>query len=443
MSSFVLNIFKKKGSRQMVDKNDSLHRSRQFFILEGVTGIGQFSLTSGAFLAGFIHMLKGSDQINGMIAVIPAMAGVFQIFSSLIFEKMTKRKHTMVKMAIGLRSILALVYFIPMLMMPLGLGLEAFVLCFIIAYTINALNTPALVNWLVELTPLSIRGQYLAYREKISLLVTAMLTIGLGKVLDYTRDAGNDMIGFGIVGLIVIVFSILNIYALIHIQEPSEHVPNHYKLKEVVTTPIKSPSFKRIILLFIIWNFALQIGGPFITVYMVTHLKLQYTYMMSLSVITTLVRVAISGYWGRMADKKSWFLSTKWSVGILAVVHFLWGFVTDGNYHVLVPILHVCSGIAWGGIGISLFNMQFLFAKKEGRTMYIGLNAAIGGIASGVAVWIGGQMIKLLENQSFMLFNIPIGNLQMTFFISGLLLFICPIFVKLFIEHQQVEQEDG
>ncbi len=48
--------------------------------------------------------------------------------------------------------------------------------------------------------------------------------------------------------------------------------------------------------------------------------------------------------------------------------------------------------------------------------MYIGLNAAIGGIASGIAVWIGGQIIKLLENSSFMLFNIPISNLQITFF---------------------------
>lgn len=427
----------------MADKNDSLHRSRQYFILEGVTGIGQFSLTSGAFLAGFIHMLKGSDQINGMIAVIPAMAGIFQIFSSLIFEKMARRKDTMVKMAIGLRSILALVYFIPMIMMPLGLGLEAFALCFIVAYTINALNTPALVNWLVELTPLPIRGQYLAYREKISLLVIAFLTIGLGKVLDYSRDAGNEMIGFGIVGVVIVMFSILNIYALVHIQEQGEHVTNHYKLKEVITTPIKSPSFKRIILLFIIWNFALQVGGPFITVYMVTHLQLKYTYMMSLSVLATLVRVAISGFWGRMADKKSWFLSTKYSVGILAVVHFSWGFVTSGNYQVLVPILHVCSGIAWGGIGISLFNIQFLFAKKEGRTMYIGLNAAIGGIASGIAVWIGGQIIKLLENSSFMLFNIPISNLQMTFFLSGILLLLCPIFVKLFIETQQVEQEDN
>ncbi len=65
----------------------------------------------------------------------------------------------------------------------------------------------------------------------------AFLTIGLGKVLDYSRDAGNEMIGFGIVGVVIVMFSILNIYALLHIQEQGEHVTNHYKLKEVITTP--------------------------------------------------------------------------------------------------------------------------------------------------------------------------------------------------------------
>lgn len=441
MSSHVLNMFKKKSYRHMANKNDSLHKSRQYFILEGVTGIGQFSLTSGAFLAGFIHMLKGSDQINGMIAVIPAMTGLFQIFSSLIYEKKTRRKDTMIRLAIALRTALALVYFVPMLLIPLGVGLEAFAVCFVIAYTINALNTPALVSWLVDLTPLPIRGQYLAYREKISLLVTALLTIGLGKVLDYTRDIGNEMVGFGIVGVVVVIFSLLNIYALLRIKEPAEHKTKHYKLREVITTPVKSPSFVKIIILFMIWNFALQVGGPFISVYMVTHLKLQYTYMMTLSVIATLVRVAISGFWGRMADKKSWFLSTECSIAILAITHFSWGFVTGSNYQILAPILHICSGIAWGGIGISLFNIQFLFAKKEGRTMYIGLNAAIGGIASGVAVWIGGQMIKLLEGQSLMLFGVPITNIQVTFFLSGILLSLCPLFVKCFIERQPVEED--
>lgn len=442
MGSFVLNALKNKGYKSNADKTDSMYRSRKYFILEGVTGIGQFSLTSGAFLAGFIHLLKGSDQINGMVAVIPAVVGILQIFSSLIYERLESRKRTIIRMAIVLRLLLALVYFVPMLLMPLGVGLEAFIICYILAYSINALNAPAIVNWIVDLTPLSIRGQYLAYRDKISLLVTAVLTIVLGKALDYFKSLGNQMIGFALVGVIILVFSILNIYSLMHIHELNgTYEKKEYKLKEVLTTPIKNTSFRKIIILFIIWNFALQIGGPYIAIYMVTKLNLQYTYMMTLSVIATVVRVAVANMWGRIADKKSWFLSTECSVAILAIVHFSWGFVNTSNYIILAPLLHILSGIGWGGAGISLFNIQFLFAKREGRTMYIGLNAAIGGIFSFIAVWIGGRLIRLLEGAELSIMNIQINSMQITFFISGLLLMLCPIFVKVFIENKKLEQE--
>lgn len=442
MGSLVLSVLKNKSYKNKTTEGSSKHRSRKYFIMEGVTGIGQNSLTAGAFLAGFINLLNGSEQVNGMVAVAPAIVGLLQIFSSLIFERLESRKKTIISMAIVLRSLLSLVYFIPMLLIPIGFGLEAFILCYILAYSMNALISPALFNWLVDVTPISIRGQYLAYRDKISLGTTAILTIFLGKVLDYSKDAGNQMIGFAVVGGIIAILGFLNIYALMHIDEFKEnYVIKKYNIKQVLTTPLKDTSFRKIILLFIIWNFSLQIGGPYIAIYMVTKLNLKYTYMMALSVVATVVRVVVANKWGRIADKKSWFLSTECSIGILAVVHFTWGFVNVSNYIVLAPILHILSGIAWGGIGISMFNIQFLYAKKEGRTMYIGLNAAIGGIVSGIAVWIGGRIIKLLENKELVVLGMHINNMQITFFISGLLLLLCPLFVKVFIENKKLEQE--
>jgi MFS family permease len=442
MGSFVLNMLKNKRYNIKKENKDSMYRSRKFFILEGVTGIGQNSLTAGAFLAGFIKLLEGSEQINGMVAVIPAIVGLLQIFSSLIFEKLESRKKTIISMAIVLRTLLSIVYFIPMFLIPYGLGLQSFVICYILAYSMQALVVPAIVNWIVELTPLSIRGQYLAYRDKISLGIIAIVTIVLGKVLDYSKDMGNQITGFAVVGVIITILGIINIYALFNIDEfNDDRIVKKVKLRDVLITPIKDTSFRKIIILFILWNFALQIGGPYIAVYMVTKLNLKYTYMMTLSVIATVVRVIVSNVWGRIADKKSWFLSTKCSIGLLAIVHFSWGFVNLSNYIVLAPLLHIIAGIAWGGIGISMFNIQFLFAKKEGRTMYIGLNAAIGGIFSGISVWIGGQLIKVLEDNQLTLFHMPINSIQITFFLSGILLMLCPLFVKIFIEKKDLKQE--
>ena len=66
--------------------------SRRYFIYEACTAIGITSLTSGAFLAGFASYMGAADNFNGIIGAIPAAAGVIQMFSSIIFEKLEKRK---------------------------------------------------------------------------------------------------------------------------------------------------------------------------------------------------------------------------------------------------------------------------------------------------------------------------------------------------------------
>lgn len=430
-------IFKKQPT------TDAIVRSRNYFILEGITGIGQFSLTTGAFLAGFIYLLGTSDQLNGMIAVVPAITGIFQVFSPLIFERIKKRKNTIFMIALFLRVFMSSVFFIPILLMHFGIALQAFIIMYTIAYTLNALLGPAIASWMVDLTPIEIRGKYLAKRERAALVITAFMTIILGKVLDISKLSGSPLIGFMIVGIVLALLGILNIYALKNICEVSEkNQVNNYRLKEVLTRPIKDIGFRKIIFLFIIWSFALQIGGPYVSVYLVTNLKLSYTYIMALSVISTLVRVIFSSHWGRIADQKSWFLSTKLSILLLAFVHILWGFVTKGNYVILVPLLHILGGFSWGGIGISLFNIQFLYAKREGRTMYLGLNAAIGGLFSFIAVWLGGRIIEHFEGMVFKFGIFEFGNIQLVFLISGLLLTLCPLIVNFYIEKGDVAVEE-
>ncbi len=421
---------------------DTILRSRNYFILEGITGIGHFSLTTGAFLAGFIYLLGISDQLNGMIAVIPAITGIFQIFSPMIFERIEKRKNTILYIALFLRIFLSSVFFVPIILMRFGIALQAFIIIYALAFSLNSLIGPAISSWMVDLTPIEIRGRYLAQREKISLFITALLTIILGKILDITKISGSPLIGFIVVGVVLVLLGILNIYALINIIEvPGKNHINQYKLKEVLTLPLKSIGFRKIILLFIVWSFALQVGGPYVAVYLVTNLKLSYTYIMTLSVLSTIVRVLFTSFWGRVADHKSWFLCTELSILLLAIVHFLWGFVTRGNYFILAPLLHIIGGFSWGGIGISMFNIQFLYAKREGRTMYLGLNAAIGGLFSFIAVWIGGRIIKHFEGTVFQIWIFKFSNVQLVFLLSGVLLVLCPILVKFYIEKGNVTVE--
>jgi len=74
----------------LTDKD--MEMSRNISIFEGCTARTIFTLTSGAFLVGFAKYIGASDQIAGIIAAIPVLAGIIMVFSPLVFERMENRK---------------------------------------------------------------------------------------------------------------------------------------------------------------------------------------------------------------------------------------------------------------------------------------------------------------------------------------------------------------
>ncbi len=410
----------------MKQKITSQQRSRRFFVLEGITGIGQFSLTTGNFLAGFVSFLGGSETLNGQLGVIHVAMGVFQVFSVLVLSYgQRSRKEKVIFIAFFLRLFMSSVYFVPYILMKLGASsqvmLAGFIVCFLLAYICNGILSPIISSWMIDLAPLQIRGQYLAFREKMSLGTVAICTLVLGKVLDYNKIRGQEFAGFLFLGGVLVVMGILNIYALLHIDDvPTEETKRERSFFKRLCAPVQDPVFNKVICLFILWNFGLFIGAPFMAVYMVDVLELSYTYMMFMTVVTMIIRVALTSWWGRIADKKSWFLAGSMSVILLGMTHFMWGLITPSNYPFMIPLVHVTIGMAWAGAGISIFNMQFLFAKQATRTMSVSVNSAIGGLTSIFAVFVGSRLVD----------KAGVQGMQWTFFLSGMLVLLCPLYIQ-------------
>jgi MFS family permease len=167
---------------------------------------------------------------------------------------------------------------------------------------------------------------------------------------------------------------------------------------------------------------------------MVTGLKLSYSYIMIMGVLSSIARIFMVPYWGKLADNKSWVTCTKYSIGLLAIIHTSWFFVNNTTASIMVPILHIFSGIAWGGINMALFNIQFIFSPKEGRTIYLGVNAAYGGVLGFLSTIIGSTILGMLQGNSLALSTFRIGNMQVLFAMSGILLAVCAFYVHVFLK---------
>ena len=409
--------------RSDIFAEDDNARSRAMSIFEGCTARTVFNLTSGAFLAGYANFLGANDAFNGIIGAIPVLAGVIQLFSPMYFERCEKRKPQAAILNFLHRFILGLMVFIPLVAVEKSLRLLLLSVVYFVAYLAVSFANPAASGILIDLTPEKIRGKYFGKRESYLIGFGMAVALILGRVMDAFKASGNVYGGFVANFSVILFFSFANLFFWSRIKEPQvRRKKTIFSLKQVLTIPLENSGFRKVIIFFVIYNIGIQIGGPFFSVYMVTGLKLDYTFITFMGMLSTIANVSLVRIWGRLADRKSWDFVMKHAILLLGIVHFTWFFVNASNAFLLVPVLHIFSGAAWAGIGISTFNIQFIYSPEEGRTVYIGFNAALGGLVGFLGTLVGSMLLVTFGKMDLHILTFNPGGMQILFALSGILL---------------------
>jgi len=409
--------------------------SRKMAIFEGCTARAVFNLTSGAFLAGYLSFLGADDAFNGIIGAIPVLAGVISILSPIYYEKRDNRKLPIVIQNFLHRLILGLMGFLPLILEGRTQRLMLVAFFYLLAYLAVSFSNPAASALYISLTPVNIRGRYFGRRDSILLAVGTVFTLVLGRILDDFRAEDNEYGGFKIVFSVILLMSLANGFFWSKIKEPAVNSEKtSFTLRQIVTIPLKNVGFRRIIIFFILYNIGQQVGGPFFSVYMVTRLKLDYTYITIMGMMSTIVNVMLVRVWGRVADNKSWNFVLNNSTLLLGIVHLCWLFVNNSTAFILVPLFHIVSGAAWAGIGISTFNIQYIYSPENGRTVYTGFNAALGGLMGFFGTLGGSVLLRVFDKMGLHIGSFMISGMQMLFLLSGILLMICSAYSRICIK---------
>jgi len=424
------------NNRQLDEKE--YEHSRKMSMFEGCTARVVYNLTSGAFLAGYASFLGADDAFNGIIGAIPVLAGFMSIISPIYFEKTDRRKLIVTILNFMHRFILGLMVIIPLIAAEKSSRLALLAAFYMVSYMAISLNNPAASSILIDLTPERIRASYLSKREACLLAAGMVFSLVLGKVMDIYKADGNEYGGFVVTFCVIILMAFGNAFFWIRIKEPvTNRQKNIYNLKQIIAIPLKDQAFRKIIIFFMLYNIGLQVGNPFFSVYMVTGLKLDYTYITIMGMISTGVNVLLVRVWGRIADKKSWNFVLTYSTMTLGICHFLWFFVNSMTAFILVPLLHILGGVAWAGIGISTFNIQYIYSPENGRTVYTGFNAALGGCMGFLGTLAGSGLLIVFDDPGISLAGFSVGGMQILFCISGILLLLCAAYSHFFITRQQ------
>lgn len=415
------------GSRATNDDNFELSRRR--FVVEGCLANAIFTLTSGAFLVGYASYLGASEQYNGIIVSLPLLANIIQMFSPLVFERLSRRRSLIVALCLFYRTLLGLMMFIPFITESKPIRLLILGSMYFLAYCAAGFLTPAAASWIVSLVPEKLRGRYFGLRDMFILASAAVLSLVMGRILDIFKSNHQDYLGFAVVFSVALIVTVFNIMTLRKIREP-EVVPISRKLglKSLISIPMKNKQFRKVVLLNIVWNLSVQFSLPFFSVYMVNSLKLSYTYIMIIGIILSCVQSYSAKIWGRVSEKKGWEFTTVASMAVLGIVHVSWIFINKNTYFAIIPFVQVLAGISWAGINLSLFNIQFKYAPQEGRTIFVGFNAALAGAAGFFSAVMGSVVVGALSGTVINIKVTVLDNMLLVFGLSGLMILCCAAF---------------
>jgi len=346
----------------------------RYFWLDGI-----FAATSEAFFLTYIPLFAlaygATNEQIGWITAIGNLAGAVALFpGARMMEHTGQRKNLVVWSGGGVaRFALLFLALIPLFQIPPTAAIIAITsLNGLRAFMSNFAN-PAWTALVADLVPNFMRGRYFSMRNFLMGLCTLVFTALAGWLITSGNDwTGSPYFGYQLAMFLAFLTGLGSMYYFSRIDEspiPTKAVTKHERgqLRRIVA---KQPGYLGFVLSAIVWNFALQIAGPFFNVYLVSNLGADSAtvgLVTSISSFTALFGQVLFGKW---LDRKG----AVWLAIVTAIpISFLPVFWATYTAPWQVGINNLFGGFLWAGYNLANFNLLLQLTPNEGRARAVAL----------------------------------------------------------------------
>ena len=411
-------------------------RALSYSLLDGAFAALADSIIGGIFLTAFaLKVLKAEPGQIGILASLPMLANVVQIFGSYIIEKMGHRKifcfFTLLvsRLLWGLVVMLPLAIFAPLADWRIWILVAVVGLCGIF----QSLSAVAWLAWISDLAPAKIRGTFFGKRNMISSACGMAVALLGGRFITMwsNRFSESKPYGYMILFAVGIIFGLIAAFFIMRIAD----IEGAGKGRgadvgfSMFLQPLRDKNFLTLTFFVAAWMFAIQIAAPFYAVFMMQNLKISISAIAVFTTFATLATLFMMKIWGPISDKLGNKPIMFISGCILIFIPFIWMIVLPQQYYIPLLIAHILTGAFTAGALLSQTNILIKLSPQQGRSAYLALYAAITGITGAVAPIIGGVLSTVLKDASFSFFVYNIGNLQIIFLVSAVLQLFAIFFI--------------
>ncbi len=377
------------GGRWVGELPQKVQSSLRWFWFDGAFALGSDSILN-AYLVLYAVALGASSAQVGLLGALSGFGAALALLpGALLVERIGRRKEIVLAAggAIG-RIAIFLLLLVPFLLQGnaavyLAIGLV------VLRDTFGNLSLPAWTSLAADIVPLGQRGRYFASRT-IAQTATGMITaFAAGWIINRSGFPAGYQWALGMAFLC----GAASWFCFSRIQDPApqprSRVP-HTGTAPILGSILAHPTFLALCLHSAVWNFSLNLAGPFFNVYLVHDLKATMIQVGILTAATSLAGLPALRFIGPLADRwgpRRIVLITSLLIPLLPLA---WMIVPSPWY---VLLINLASGALWSGFSMCVLNLLLQITPEAERARFTAVHQIVIALALALGAAVGGGVV--------------------------------------------------
>lgn len=424
-------------TKTALNEEKILRRSRHAHVIVASVEALIKATMSGVFFTLLVKQLGVSDAVTGILSNVVSFGCAVQVFSAAFVGRLRSLRTGAAIFQTLKHLLYAFLYLLPFLPMPAGARIPVFAVVYALATVSGNLITPARFHWMMSFVRLDERGIFTAHKDMISLVLTIVYNLAMGRVVDHFTALGRPDIGLQLCAATIVILTVTDTVSLLRSADAPAVLENVRKTPSFLSslrTNFSNRSFVLVILMGMAWNFFDPFSRVYHNVYLLQELECSVTFIVIAGMAGNLIRLALSVPMGRYADRFGFDRSVALGFGLAALSNLLLVFWRPENGAALYLIYQLPFAAALAALTGGLMNIIMQYVPPKDRVGAQGLYAATNGTLNFLGTLAGGGLLAMIQKNGNALFGISVYAQQVLSLVSALGMLVLVFYVRRVVE---------
>lgn len=404
---------------------------------------------TGIFYTGFLSMYDISITGAGIISYIPLIASCTSLFSSMILERIPRRKPILVASKIYFYAMYILATtLMPNFVTDPDARLMWFGIILFLAYSVYALFSPGFTPWFYTFYPKDNerRTRYITYNQVFSSIMASAVMLLSGLITDAV--SGSAFQNQLILGMRYLAFVLVLIDVAMQACAKEYPYPPSPKIKfhQIFTLPFHYKKFLFCLLLMFYWNFVANLNNGLWSYHLLNHFGFSYTLINCMSVMYTFILIFTQPLWRNVLRRYSWVKTFGLANLIWAPTEILFFLMNPTNTYWYIPLCTIQNIIAVG-LNLSYSNILYMNLPNENSTAHIAFFTVGANICAFLGLWVGTQISAITGDTPIHFLNMEFYSVQFTTLMRAVTMLALGLFLtfkwRIFTRQEDIDEVEA